>query len=484
MLHMPTVLRRGAGSVGMDGSLQIGAVDVLGGTLEVPGTEEARRPAGPVTPLRAPGAPAKQVDPLKAQLTDCARESGGPASARVRAAALGEAYRAMPGPDRLRFMQTLAHDFGPDPKAIAKAHAAYVKAAGTADQWETETRLRQAVISPRSKILRQFNELPDGLKFLVDLRADVLKAVDAEPALAVLDRELQNRLSSWFDVGFLELTRITWDSPAALLEKLMAYEAVHQIRSWNDLKNRLDSDRRCYAFFHPRMPREPLVFVEVALTSGISRDVQPLLDESAPVLDPGEANTAIFYSISNTQAGLRGVSLGNFLLKRVIEALRRDLPGLQTFSTLSPLPTFRLWLDQQFAKDSVPLERADLLPLADALGGPPTPLQLQQTLQKTRWSEMPELIAALERPMNMLGLHYLTKVKQGQLPFDPVARFHLGNGARIERLNWAADISAKGFNQSYSMMVNYRYLPESIEDHVDRYGASGEIVVGPQLAAA
>jgi malonyl-CoA decarboxylase len=449
------------------------------GRVEVLAEDETRRTAAP---LRAPAPAPKLIDPLKAQLADCARESGGPASARSRAAALGETYRGMPPAEKLRFMEILVHDFGPDPKAIAKAHAAYAKAVGTDGQWPAESTLRAAVASPRSKILQQCNELPDGLKFLVDLRADVLKSVESLPALAVLDRELQNRLSSWLDVGFLELQRITWDSPAALLEKLMAYEAVHQIRSWTDLKNRLDSDRRCYAFFHPRMSREPLVFVEVALTRELSRDIHPLLDENAPVLDSGEANTAIFYSISNTQAGLRGVSLGNFLLKRVVEALRRDLPALKTFSTLSPLPTFRRWLDEQFAKDSVPLDRSDLAPLAAALGGAATPLQLQQTLQKTRWSEMPDLIAALERPMTTLGLHYLTREKLGRFPLDPVARFHLGNGARVERLNWAADISVKGFNQSYGMMVNYRYLPESIEQNVDRYGDSGEVILGPLLA--
>jgi malonyl-CoA decarboxylase len=446
-------------------------------------TAEARRSSAPAAPVHAAAAVAKLLDPLRAQMAECARESGGPASARGRAAALGETYRNMPPAERLRFMQILAHDFGPDPKAIAKAHAVYAKAAGTAEQWDAESKLREAMLSARAKIIRQFNELPDGLKFLVDLRANVLKAVANHPALGVLDRELQNQLASWFDVGFLELHRITWDSPASLLEKLMDYEAVHQIRSWNDLKNRLDSDRRCYAFFHPSMPREPLIFVEVALTSEISRDIHPLLDEAAPVLDPREANAAIFYSISNTQVGLRGVSLGNFLLKRVIEALRRDFPSLETFGTLSPLPTFRMWLDEQFAKDSLPLDRADFLPLATVLGGAPTAAQLQQTLQKTRWSEMPELIAALRPAMTSLGIHYLTRVKQGRFPLDPVARFHLGNGARVERLNWAADISVKGFNQSYSMMVNYRYLPETIEENVDRYAEDGEVVLGPLLAA-
>ena len=440
-----------------------------------------------VAPARQKAAPVRRESKANAileHLLDCAQEVGGPVSARTRAVALGEAYGAMSADERLQFLGLLAFELGPDPKAVAKAHSAYAKSIGTPEQWEAETRLRAATVSARSKVLRQFNELPDGLKFLVDLRTDVLKALDAHPALAVLDRELQNRLNSWFDVGFLELRRITWDSPAALLEKLIGYEAVHQIRSWTDLKNRLDTDRRCYAFFHPRMPNEPLIFVEVALTRGITRDIQSVLDESAPLMDAGEATTAIFYSISNTQTGLRGVSFGNFLLKRVIEALKQDLPKLKTYSTLSPLPSFRGWLDEQFKKRTVPLVKEDLEALGHALGEPATAEHLQQTLQTKRWSEAPALIEALRGPMTKLAVHFVTQVKQGKLPHDPVARFHLGNGARVERLNWVADISAKGFNQSYSMMVNYRYIPEAIEENVDRYGEAGEVVVGPDANTA
>ena len=420
-------------------------------------------------------------DSLRQQLIDCVREVGGPVSARARAASLGHAYRSMTATDRLRFLEVLALEFGPDPSRIAKAHHAYAKAVGTPDQWEAEARLRQSITSSRSKLLRQFNELHDGLKFLVDLRNDIIQSVGTHPALGVLDRELQSRLASWFDVGFLELQRITWDSPAALLEKLMAYEAVHHIRSWDDLKNRLDSDRRCYAFFHPRMPREPLIFVEIALTHEISADIHTLLDEAAPLFDPLDATTAIFYSISNTQAGLRGVSFGNFLLKRVIEALVQDFPQLHTFSTLSPVPGFRAWLDTELKGKQFPLSAEDLAPLAALSGERATPAMLHQTLTRTKWSETPTLREALRTLMERLCLHYLTQVKQGLHPLDPVARFHLGNGARIEHLNWGADISAKGFNQSYSMMVNYRYLPEAIEANVDAYGAEGKIAMGPDL---
>ena len=431
---------------------------------------------------QAAGSPAVvESDPVLDQLRECAREAGGPVSARARASAVGERYRQMSADERTHFMQLLAYSFGPDPKAVARAQAAYARALGSPAQWEAESALRQAVRSPRARLIGQFNDMPDGLKFLLDLRADVLSRLAAEPGLGVLDQELQARLASWFDVGFLDLQRITWDSPAALLEKLIDYEAVHQIRSWADLKNRLDSDRRCYAFFHPRMPREPLIFVEVALTGELSPAVQPLLDETAPLLDPATASAAIFYSISNTQPGLRGISLGNFLIKRVVEALHRDFPRLEVFSTLSPLPTFRKWLDRQFAVGALPIDAALLAPLARLLEvkAPACPLQL--ALQRTRWTERPEVAELLEAPMAALCAHYITEVKQGLYPYDPVARFHLANGARVERVNWAADISANGFNQAYGMMVNYRYIPDEIEHNVDSFAEAGRIALGPEM---
>src|SRR6202012_2785364 len=209
-----------------------------------------------------------------------------------------------------------------------------------------------ALEPPRLKLLTQFTSIPDGRKFLVDLRGDLLKVRASDKLLNALDADLRGLLSAWFDIGFLELERIDWNSSAALLEKLVDYEAVHAIRSWRDLKNRLDSDRRCYAFFHPRMPGEPLIFVEVALVKGLAGSVQDLLDEKAPVQDPKQADTAIFYSISNCQAGLAGISFGNFLIKRVVEELSGEFRNLKTFATLSPMPGFRGWLDGALAADA------------------------------------------------------------------------------------------------------------------------------------
>ena len=204
--------------------------------------------------------------------------------------------------------------------------------------------LRHRLIPPRMRLLQQFNELALGVKFLVDMRAELLKLTRDQKELKPLSEDLRELLASWFDVGFLDLKVITWHTPAALLEKLIEYEAVHAIQSWTDLKNRLDDDRRCYAFFHPRMPEEPLIFVQVALVKGMSDNIQALLDENAPKPDAREADSAIFYSISNCQAGLAGVSFGNFLIKRVANDLKRDMPNVKTFATLSPIPGFTKWL--------------------------------------------------------------------------------------------------------------------------------------------
>jgi malonyl-CoA decarboxylase len=416
-------------------------------------------------PLRARPAPPSDASlnlrvraRIHEQLTDCAQGYGGEVSARNRAARLGETYLRLNDAGRREFLRIIALEFGPEPASVAAAHAAWQAAIGTPAQWDAEADLRAAMRSARIRILTQFNALPTGVKFLVDLRADLLRFLEDDPELAALDRELEARLGAWFDVGFLELHRITWNSPAALLEKLIEYEAVHEIRSWSDLKNRLDSDRRLYAFFHPRMPMEPLIFVEVALTDHLADDVQALLDEHAPVFDVRRADTAIFYSISNTQAGLRGVSFGHFLLKRVIDDLKRDLPKLKTFATLSPLPQLAAWVKRN--PEQLAEVDADLARLASG-----------------EWARDRERARRLREPLMRLAARYLTAAKKGGEPFDPVARFHLGNGARIERINALADASAKGFKQSFGLMVNYLYEPEAIESNVEAFSGAGTVAV-------
>ncbi len=407
---------------------------------------------------------ARGIEQLRAQLRECAESLGGEVSARSRAARLAETYLRLNDEGRQRFLKLIALEFGPDPAKVANAHKEYQKAVGTPEQWKAEAALRGAMRSSRIRILTQFNAMPQGVKFLVDLRADLLGYLEKDRELAVLDRELESRLSAWFDVGFLELQRITWNSPAALLEKLIEYEAVHEIRSWTDLKNRLDSDRRLYAFFHPRMPAEPLIFVEVALTDHLADNVQALLDESAPVFDNRKADTAIFYSISNTQIGLRGVSFGNFLLKRVIDDLKRDFPKLANFATLSPMPGLAAWV------------RRNPQVLAD--------IGIEHSLDELSngaWAQDKKLVRSLRDPLNRLGARYLATAKQRGAesgpPLDPVSRFHLGNGARIERLNYLGDSSAKGLRQSFGLMVNYLYSPEEIETNLEAFAGQGTIAM-------
>lgn len=341
---------------------------------------------------------------------------------------LADVYRRLDATGRLDYQRAMcAHDDLPAPAAAA---------------------LR---MTRRMLLLKRFNLLDHGLRFLVDLRADLLDALAAAPDLAPLEDDLQALLSAWFDVGLLEMRQLTWHSPASLLEKLVHYEAVHAIASWNDLKNRLDTDRRCYAFFHPRLPDEPLIFVEVAFTREIADAIQPLLDEAAPVDDLAKARAAIFYSISNTQRGLRGLAFGNFLLTRVIEDLKRQAPRLKIFATLSPIPGLRGWLARQGDDD--------LAALVGATGW--QALQEAGDVQQLRAAVADA--PALRQALLTLCAHYLTRHDRQFRPLDPVARFHLGNGARLERLNWAADTSDKGWRQSFGLMANYLYDPARLD---------------------
>jgi malonyl-CoA decarboxylase len=321
-------------------------------------------------------------------------------------------------------------------------------------------------------LLRRFNLMPGGLRFLVDLRADVLEALAGDPTLAGLQADLETLLSAWFDVGLLEMRRLTWHSPASLLEKLVQYEAVHAIGSWSDLKNRLDEDRRCYAFFHPRLPDEPLIFVEVAFVRELTDNIETLLDEGAPLEDLRRARIAVFYSISNTQRGLRGLAFGNFLLKRVIEALRTEGPRLKSYATLSPIPGLRGWLGRQGAETLAAILGPAQWQALQAAGG------LAAFEQRTPSHEP----LPLRAPLLRLAAHYLMQVDAQARPLDPVARFHLGNGARLERLNWAGDPSDKGWRQSYGLMVNYLYDPDRLDRNRAQL-ARGRPAVGSPVQA-
>ena len=431
---------------------------------------------------------ARQAAQVRAQLKDCAAGLGGEISARQRAARLAETYLDLEDKGRAAFLAIVATEFGPDPVAVEKAHASYQAAVGTDAQWAAESGLRAAMRSARLRILTQFNAMPQGVKFLVDLRADLLRYLDKTPALRSLDRELESRLGAWFDVGFLELQRISWHSPAVMLEKLIEYEAVHAIRSWSDLKNRLDSDRRCYAFFHPRMPMEPLIFVEVALVDDLADNVQALLDEHAPVFDAQKAKTAIFYSISSTQAGLRGVSFGNFLLKRVIDDLKRDYPRLSTFATLSPLPTLRRWVDKNPEALASAFDAEAIARIARQSGAKGKEINtlddIRTLLADGDWTSHARLARALQPGLTRLAASYFLNAKSGNRPYDPVSRFHLGNGAHIERINHMADTSPNGIKQSYGLMVNYLYDPDAIEANVEAFSREGVVAASGAVRRA
>ena len=404
-----------------------------------------------------------------------------------RAAAVADEYaRATPEQRRACWLLMSAH-FRPDVSAIQAAHAAYETARGTEDESRAEVRLRRAFTAPRTRLLQRFSAYPGGVRFLVELRAELLPHLKKDKRLIALDDELQELFSTWFDVGFLELRRISWESPAALLEKVIAYEAVHPIKSWDDLKNRLSTDRRCFAFFHPRMPNEPLIIVQVALVHGIADNVQTLLDESAPVLDPTEADTAIFYSISNAHEGLSGISFGNFLIKRVVDELTHEFKNLKTFATLSPIPGFRGWLDAKLNEPGKDIEAELLTPtdrkaLAVAANTGTEPVSLKTLLQTPDWSEQSDLAKALKHPLQRLCARYLAKEKrEGGTARDRVAHFHLSNGSRIERLNWLADTSPKGLSQSAGMMVNYLYKLDDIEANHEAYRGEGKVMTSSSI---
>ena len=297
------------------------------------------------------------------------------------------------------------------------------------------------------------------------MREQLIDALDHRDDLAAVDADFTHLFSSWFNRGFLVLRRIDWSMPAMVLEKIIRYEAVHQITSWDDLRRRIDPpDRRCYAFFHPALVDEPLIFVEVALTREMPDAVAPILAGERDGLNPADATTAVFYSISNCQRGLAGVSFGSFLIKQVVQEISREHLRLQTFVTLSPAPGFAEWLGRERRIENSPALTAED---RAALTG----------LDRAGWWQSPEQAAALQEPLIRAAAWYFLRAKNRRgLPQDAVARFHLGNGARLERLNWLADVTTNGIGQSHGLMVNYLYVLDDIEKNHEAY-AEGRVVV-------
>ena len=370
------------------------------------------------------------------------------------------AYQQLDEHGAQEFFDVLAEEFAPAPEAIGKAADAY----RFDPTPQNLLRLQEIVEPARQELFRRLNMAPGATTVLVAMRRRVLKELKARPAWRTIDTDLLHLFRSWFNRGFLHLERIDWRTPAIVLEKLIEYEAVHAIQGWPDLRRRLEGDRRCYAFFHPQLRDEPLIFIEVALTQGMSAHVQPLLDVRSPVAAPGQADCAIFYSITNCQEGLRGISFGNMLIKQVAEDLKRDFPHLRSFVTLSPVPGFRRWLAR--AETQVQLARG-----ADA----EQRLALLSRINEPQWhaGEVPEMLPKL---LLRLCAWYLLHAKEGGEPFDSVSRFHLGNGAALERLNWLGDTSAPGMARSAGIMVNYVYRLEDVERNHERYFAGLAVV--------
>jgi malonyl-CoA decarboxylase len=411
-----------------------------------------------------PSVPKEDIELLRTHMKLCLDNRGGEVTARARTADLGRTYLKLNEAGRAKFLRLLAGDFAPDDEILNKLSKEYIKVkdGDNKEKLRLEIAMRNALITPRSVILRQFTALPDGFKFLINMREDLLPVVGDDVSLKGLEYDLKSILFAWFDIGLLDMQEITWKSPAALLEKLIEYEAVHSVASWDDLKNRLDSDRRVFAFFHNKMPLEPLIFVHVALVNGMSDNIQQLLDEKSPVIEREKADTAIFYSISNAQKGLVGISFGNFLIKRVVGVLTSEMKNIKNFSTLSPIPTFRNWLELQLANSDNELVNGN-------------EKELLATLD-TQWHKDKKLSALLKPVLLRLCTHYLLNEKKNDKPADPVCNFHLSNGARLERLNWLADTSAKGLKQSAGMMANYYYKLSEIDENHEEFMAHGKIV--------
>jgi malonyl-CoA decarboxylase len=413
--------------------------------------------------VKVPSRSTRRLEGAREAMRAAVTERHGDLAARKRANALMDAYGALAVDEREPFFRALA-EFDASREAIDRAIERVWQAPDREQRTAAERDLRFALEPARVRVLREFARQPGGVKFVVDMRAQ-LRALDArrDPDLAALDTDLKDLLATWFDVGLLEMHRVTWDAPASLLEKLAGYEAVHDVRGWIDLKDRLDRDRRCFAFFHPAMPDEPLIFVEVALVDSLAGNVQELLDPSSPVKENAQASTAIFFSISNCQEGLAGISLGNALIKRVVSKLNAELPNLRTFATLSPIPGFAAWLRSLDAAEA------------------PTPLR--EMLAQKRWRHDPEVVAALREPLMRLCAHYLVESKRPDgTALDPVAHFHLSNGARVERINWLADTSQRGLRASSGIMVNYLYRLDHIDANQDAYATAGKIATSNEVA--
>jgi len=374
------------------------------------------------------------------------------------------AYRELPEAGRALFFDFLVSEFSPDTDALVAAFNRY-REQPTA---QNLVALQRSAESPRQEMLRRLNTAPGATATLVTMRSHLLEGLKAHPEWQAIDADLIHLFNAWFNRGFVTLKRIDWRTSALVLEKLARYEAVHAVAGWRDLHRRLEADRRCFAFFHPALPDDPLIFIEVALTKGMSDTVQPLLDLSAPVADPQTADTAVFYSITNCQQGLRGIHFGNLLIKQVAQRLGQEFPRLKNFATLSPVPGFRAWLGTIGKGSGLEGGRA----ISDALRG----------LEEPNWHKNERLAQQMQNALVPLCAYYLIHARHDGEALDPVARFHLGNGASLERINWLADTSKRGLQQSAGLMVNYLYRLKDVEENHEIYVKEHRVAASRQVS--
>ena len=380
----------------------------------------------------------------------------GEASAISLAHQILTAYQGLAKRNRLQFFERLLTEFMPDTERLNRAIAAYQQEPNA----NTVKALEAAAESPRQDLFRLLNMGPDGTASIVSMRQDLRGMLAEHPHLRAVDRDVLHLLQSWFNRGFLQLERISWKTPAFILEKLIEYESVHEIRGWDDLHRRLADDRRCFAFVHPALPDEPLIFVEVALTRGLAGSIQELLSAKVPAPDfQFKPDAAIFYSINNCQPGLAGVSFGNFLIKQVTDSLAEEIPSLKYYATLSPIPGFRAWLNEELVtpQSTISFSEAEHVYLSQLDNGSSYGNDLKPLLMH-------------------LCAYYLLNVKRGDEPRDPVARFHLRNGATLERINWLGDRSEKGLRESAGFLVNYLYDRKAVARNHEVYVNDNEIV--------
>lgn len=424
--------------------------------------------------------PTEDIEKVKGQITACVQTNGGEVSSKALAASLAKTYLNLNEQGKERFLTLLAENFDVEKKLLDESIKHYQQSEGEQEQINAEIALREVIVPARIKLFKLFNSLPNGFRFLIDLRADLLRIRHRSPMLKKLDFDLKQLLASLFDVNLLDLKEITWQSSASLLEKLMEYEAVHEISSFDAMKQRLNSDRRCFAFFHNKVPGEPLTFVEVALVKKMSTGIQKLLMDSRKPIEADDAETAIFYSISSTQKGLAGINFGNFLIKKVVAKLSKELPALSTYATLSPIPGLRRWLDQANKQELKPFFNVDQVKTIKKITGF-SPLTRIADVLDSKWSGDDELKQLLKQPLLEICRYYLLEVKKGRKAKDPVANFHLSNGARLERINWLGDTSEKGFRESAGLMVNYLYRLDDIDSNHESYISEGVINTGRSI---